>query len=230
MKKLYIDYILKPYDGLSGRETVEWSNLWWDCANSFSPKRYLLIGDSTIRMIRSTLSKEIGAPVDMIGSSSDLDDLLFVKLVDAFFASNQYNYDAVYIQLGHHAQKSKTGGNYHEEDFIRYKKNLQLLIEFISQYSSIIVLESIFDQVIVPNLIEKEFIRFRLKKEKKDYYVNQVTTQKSVIMQKIAKETPNCKWLDINGIMDKTNYIHKDHIHYEDSARKYIAHEMIKVL
>lgn len=43
-----------------------------------------MIGDSTIRMIRSTFSEIYGIAVDMIGSSSNLHNIFFKAQIDAF--------------------------------------------------------------------------------------------------------------------------------------------------
>lgn len=119
--KQYKEYISNPYDGLKGREKLEWCNFWWDKANEKTSKRYLLIGDSTMRMVRSTFAKVSKTPVDMIGTSSDVDDVLFVTQIDAFFSTNQYKYDAIFLQLGHHGRVSKDGGFYSNLDLMRYR-------------------------------------------------------------------------------------------------------------
>ena len=120
MTKAFKDMISCPYDGLTGREEIEWSNLWWDKANQKTNRRYLLVGDSTMRMVRSTFAKITNSPVDMIGSSSDVDDILFISLVDAFFSTNQYKYDAIFVQLGHHSRTSKDGGVFSNTDLQRF--------------------------------------------------------------------------------------------------------------
>lgn len=114
------DMIQDSYDGISGREDIEWSNFWWDKANKKTSRRYLLIGDSTVRMVRSTFARISQIPVDMIGTSSDIDDILFVSQIDAFFSTKQYDYDAIFLQIGHHARTAKDGGVYTDEDLYRF--------------------------------------------------------------------------------------------------------------
>ena len=46
----------------------------------------------------------------MIGSSSNLHDILFKAQVDAFFSSERYSYDAIFIQVGDHFKKNDRGG------------------------------------------------------------------------------------------------------------------------
>lgn len=76
------------YNGLNGREEIEWSNVWIDSANEKTNVRYLLIGDSTMRMVRSTFARLTSCPVDLIGTSSKLNDKLFVDLIDTFFSGS----------------------------------------------------------------------------------------------------------------------------------------------
>lgn len=80
-----MNYTVKTHDSINGRETTEWSNFWYDQANDSSEHRILLIGDSTVRMVRSQFAKMINCPVDMLGTSSGLHDILFVEQVNAFF-------------------------------------------------------------------------------------------------------------------------------------------------
>ena len=77
----YRDLIGDTYKGCPAREPVEWSNFWYDGADCRAGRRCLLIGDSTIRMVRSTFAKVAGCPVDMFGTSSALDDELYPKVV-----------------------------------------------------------------------------------------------------------------------------------------------------
>ena len=38
------------------------------------------------------------------------------------------------------------------------------------------------------------------------------------------------KLLDINKLINKTNYVHIDHIHFEENAKEYIAKKMVTML
>ena len=116
-------YIKNIVDEPDCREEVEWSNFWYDYAENETKKRVLLIGDSTVRMIRGTLSSRYGIAVDMLGSSAGMHDILFISQINAFFSSVKYSYDVVFIQLGHHSRKGKLGGggNLVEEDYITFE-------------------------------------------------------------------------------------------------------------
>ena len=94
---------------LNEREEIEWSNFWIDEANKENKDRILIIGDSTARMIRSTLAKMSNRPVDLFATSSGLHDSLFVNQIDCFFKS-EYQYDTIIVQLGHHARTGSGGG------------------------------------------------------------------------------------------------------------------------
>ena len=113
----YKNYLNKITQNKDSRENYEWSNVWIDSANSESVTKALLIGDSTIRMVRSTFSKVANMPVDMIGTSSPINDILFVELVDYFFRNCNCKYDYIFIQLGHHGRISQYGGAYDDVDF-----------------------------------------------------------------------------------------------------------------
>ena len=95
---------------LNEREEVEWNNFWRDRANEESNSRILLIGDSTARMVRSTLASLTGRPVDLFATSSGLHDSLFINQMDCFFSSIEYKYSHIFVQLGHHAELGLGGG------------------------------------------------------------------------------------------------------------------------
>lgn len=226
------------YNGLQARESLEWTNGWIDKANAAVDYRVLIIGDSTARMVRSTLAKEINCPVDMIGTSSAIDDELFINFVDSFFLNTIYQYDIIFVQLGHHGRIGKDGGKYKDSDYDSFKTSFMCLIEFLKQYSKNIVIETIFDAVkpIKKNRVNSLLIKsgmmhflynFGLKKETKDIEINNVTSHKNLILYSLINvNRGGAKLLDINDIMNRQNFFHVDHIHFERKAKLYIAKVM----
>ena len=224
------------FDSYSPREEIEWSNFWWDSANKPSEKRYLLVGDSTIRMVRHSLADAIKSPVDMIGSSSNIDDVLFVSQVDAFFASALYRrYDAIFVQMGHHGRIGRDGGTFEKTDEENFGKSLTCLLQFLSQFSDRIIVESIFDAVIPPT---KRWCRWMVKhhflSEEFDDSINVITRRKNEIARSVVAElgNPDCRYrlLDINAIVSSQNFLHVDHIHYEGRAISFIVKTMMAEL
>ena len=189
----YRNFIEIPYNNLSGREELEWSNVWIDSANAKNSKRILLIGDSTVRMIRSTFAKKVKCPVDMIGSSSRLDDILFINLIDSFFDDSLYKYDCIFLQLGHHGRTNRKGGKFNEDDLNQFENGLKALIFFLQQFSNNIIVESIFDSVITNNILNKlqkklpfinNLLRFVSYKEVYDNNINIKEKQKKEVKER----------------------------------------------
>ena len=232
MKKIS-EYIIRETDSIKGREEIEWSNFWYDGANKDSHFRLLLIGDSTARMIRSELAKQINAPVDLLGTSSGLHDRLFLKQVDCFFDQSTYKYDAIFIQLGHHSRINDNGLPYSELDYEIFKDDYRHFIEYLRQYTDNIIAESIFYSVLPKQ--GSEFIkkvRKKLKvKEAYDDEVNSVKDMKNNCIRELCDEM-GIPYLDINTYILRypKKYVHYDHIHFEDSAKKVIVEEMIKYI
>lgn len=230
--KRYRDYFAEGeiHDSYAAREDTEWSNFWYDCSDRENSGRYLLIGDSTIRLIRSTFASVISKPVDMLGTSSGLHDELFVSQIDCFFHQNSYsNYEAVFIQIGHHSRIGDTGQAYNEQDYQVFKREYGYLVDYISQYTKAVIAESVFYSVIPT---KKGLIAKLLRcKEQYNEEVNRIKERKNTIIQQVAKEK-GIGFCDINQFMlhHPKKYIHKDHIHYEDAAKKVIAEEMAKQL
>lgn len=218
------------------RESIEWSNFWYDNANlkKRSSKRYLLIGDSTVRMVRSTFAKITKCSVDMLGTSSALDDVLFVNQLEAFFSNIIYKYDAIFVQLGHHGRISHHGGDYQDVDFAKYKEDFLKLIDFLKQYSDTIIVETIFDSVISkPGLMNLLMKKLNIIKEVEDDKINKCTKRKNQILLSLNEDQDlfdGVKILDINNLAKEKHFYRIDHIHFESKAKKYIAQEMAKCL
>lgn len=207
------------YNGLSGRECLEWSNFWYDCTDKETDKRWLLVGDSTARMVRSTMASELNIPVDLFGSSSAIDDELFVNQIDAFFRNSLYRYNCIIIQLGHHSRIGKDGKDYCDRDYDKFKHDLQLLVTYLRQYCSNVVLMTVFHSVIP---LKGRFLNFlnrlHILNEKPDVSVNFIKNKKNIIIKDVAT-TLNVPFIDINAYMESTSFRHVDHIHYENKAK-----------
>ncbi|MBQ8271269.1 MAG: SGNH/GDSL hydrolase family protein [Bacteroidaceae bacterium] len=227
--KTYREHLKKIYNNTHDREPIEWGNTWIDKASDTNTKRILLVGESTSRMVRSTLARLSGYAVDMIGTSSRLDDELFVNQIDSYFNNFTYKYDAIVIQIGHHGREPRKENNNIEQDYQEFREAFDSLVTYLKNISSNIIVETIFDSIIPNKNWHKFFIHRGWIKEKKDDEINSVTTRRNRIMQQVA-QAHNLKFLDINPIVDRTNYIHIDHTHFEDKAKAYIAAEMLKVI
>ena len=145
---MYSDIVRNNRTELIEREDIEWSNFWWDRANEHPDHRILLMGDSTARMVRSTLAEMTGKPVDLFATSSALHDSLFVNQMDCFFKSKEYTYDVIFIQFGHHAELGFGGGFYKDEDWMVFESEFRDFLKFLSERTQRIVVESIFYTVI----------------------------------------------------------------------------------
>lgn len=232
--KTYREFLGEVLNGNQSRERVEWTNTWIDNASNSTPlqpynaniqPRILIIGDSTARMVRSTLAKTMECPVDMIGTSSNLYDELFVNLIDSFFNNSIYHYNVIFVQIGHHGRTGIDGGAFTDKDLVRYKDNMNCLLDFLRQYCRNIIVETIFDAVIPASRPQQLLIRLNIKGEKPDNKINSITQAKNRVLFTICQNT-QCHLLDINSYMNNQRYLHIDHIHFERRAKKVIAKRM----
>lgn len=162
--------------------------------------------------------------------------------MSVFFATINYRYEAIFVQVGHHGRISIDGAEYRSTDYLRYERNIRLLLNYLQQYSGNIIVETIFDSVVQNHqsrwytsvLLRFGVIQFLYKiglsKENKDNKINAITKKKNEILWNIVKDSPTFYFLDINGIMNNTSFIHIDHIHFEEKAKDKIVNEMIKML
>ena len=195
-------------------------------------------------MVRSTFAKYTGCPTDMLGTSSMLDDELFVSQMDAFFSKTIYQYDVCFLQIGHHGRIGKDGNEFTEIDLEKYGKDLHHLIVFLKQYAKEVVVESIFDSIkpsknaFVPTKLATNIRHYLMQigfyKECPNIKINTITQWKNIkakeVVSNISQQMGGVKWFDINNIMKQRHYVHIDHIHYEERAKKAIVKEMSKYL
>lgn len=233
-------YIKDWNEDIYGREDIEWSNFWYDYANTnHSKTRILLVGDSTARMIRSSLAKVTNCPVDLFASSSSIDDILFINQIDAFFNQQTYKYDVIFVQIGHHGRINRKGGAYEERDYSKFQEDYTSLIEYLLTFSQVIITESIFDSInthkgyynitrIISKYAPRTLKCLWKKHEKPNNSINNITQRKNSIIQTISESLDNVFYLDINKYIKQTHFIHVDHIHFEDDAKSAIAQEMKK--
>lgn len=110
--------------------------------------------------------------------------------------------------------------------YLEFCNDFRGLCNFLKQYSTNIIVESIFYSVVPDRRIW--LIR---KSEKYDEVVNTKKRRKTLIMFTIAKEL-GLKTLDINAYMlrEGKKFLHVDHIHYEEKAKDFICKRMMRLL
>lgn len=212
---------MKPYkyfcknfhNAKEGREEIEWVNFWYSKANKKCEKKVLLIGDSTSRMIRSQLERELSIPVDLFGTSCGLHDVMFADQIDAFFANNTGIYTCIIVQIGNHSRINEEGRGYTQADYKTFQNDYLALISYLRQFGSSIVVETIFECVQEKNIFQRILCFLRLLKEKPDEIINSNTIQKNDIIKKIAK-AEGLALCDVNQFAKDHKFIREDHIHF----------------
>lgn len=229
--------LISVYNGLKGRENPEWSNFWYDDADDNSKKRYLIVGDSTARMVRSTFAKLSHSPCDLLGTSCALDDELFVNQLEAFFNNTIYKYDIIYVQLGHHSRINKNGEPYQENDYIKFEHDFTALCNYLNQFCRKIVVESVFMSV-MPKIHKRKVRGARMlrklgllktEKEIPDEIANSIKRRKNKIIENVAIKNKYF-FCDLCSFMEEKKIPHIDHIHYVESAKPIIVYKMMEFI
>ena len=221
----------------SAREKLELVNFWIDQANEEEEgKRILLVGDSTSRVIRRTMSEALGdVPVDLFATSAALRDVIYWDQLDAFFKNNQYKYDFIFVQVGNHSRINEDGnGPFTEYDYKRFHDDYTILIEYLQNYCRRIILEPCYLMVVprkygwFKNKALKAIHKYLKVKihQQPNIEANAVSQKKNVIMKQVAEEL-SMPWCDINAYLDSTYFIRRDNIHYEYRASLPICNYLI---
>lgn len=184
-------------------------------------------------MARSSLAKLEKCPVDMIASSYNLDDLLFVRMIDGFFDNIRYQYKTVFVQISHHGSGLQDFNcdpqKFDEEN---YANNIRSLIGFLRQYCENIILVSVMEfyrvrndypAKICPGKLFHFLNKIGLIKHRKDEHKNIVADKRNQILIRIAEEE-KLPYMDMGyDLARKKSYIVTDSIHPEDSMKPYMA-------
>lgn len=209
------------------KEQTEWSNFWYDKANTKSERRILFVGDSVARQVRRTMSEIVGCPVDLFATSAALRDQMFWDQWECFFKNGLYSYDAVFIWVGNHSRMTETGDSlFKESDYVRFRKDFKTLIDECKKVSSKIIILStlhMFKWRKYNNDIER--IRRKLMIKPKEFLnieENVVVEEKNRIMRDVSSEQ-RVVFYDIDDELMKSNYWHVDFIHYIPESNVFVC-------
>ena len=197
------------------RETIEWSNTWWEKANDVKQKRIALLGDSVTRGFRSKLNNRLEGRyvVDICASSSQITDLLLWKQYKFFFECSELKYSQVFLHAGgHHGHDIQRCLDEEYSDFFRmsYKKILDLVCENCSD----IAVLSYTPSVKKGNLSEWDTLR------------NKELEARNKIVYDIAKEY-GIPYIDIWNPFLTGNFVYRDFIHFGDDGNEFIAEQCL---
>ena len=214
---------------LQGRERTEWANFWYDEADRQTERRILLIGDSTGRQIRRTLSGMTHRPVDFFGTSAALRDVLFWNQLDCFLKDSLYSYDNIIIWIGNHSRITQYGqGPFQEKDYEDFRNDFEKLLQYTRNISPNLLVLSSYDIVIpcqwakskiVQKLLEVIKIKYKCKVNTPE---TDIVNRKNSIIEEICRNS-STPFLDICAIMKQTSYNRTDHIHYEKPSNGYVC-------
>ena len=245
MKKYNYNY--EPLNTPMAREDVEWSNTWYSKANSpvsvgSGGGKFLLIGDSTGRKVRSTFERMSKKPVDFFGTSAGIHDLLFCSQIESFFTPVTWKYEAIYVWLGYHSLRNEKGDLYGDTEFEQFRNDVRYLVDYLKQYSSRVILCSALYPVKKKEKTSKiDVIWFHLKPLSRLFKETILEDEASVIKKKnqIIKEVADEERLvfcDVNRYMlalcekYRTRCIHFDKIHYEGKSFPLMAQYFLRCI
>lgn len=227
--KLYTDFNHEVYHNETLCEPIEWSNSWYN-NNWNGEKRILLLGDSTMRMVRSRLQNKLNLPIDLFASSSAFRESLFANQLDAFLKSlplDNFKYQIIFVQFGFHSILGADGNLYSDKDYQDFKSGYESLLDYLKQFCHVIIVESAFYSVIKQNTKLKYYAnKFGLIQERPDISTNKVIEMKNQIAKQIANEK-KCYFFDIAEYMNQRKQFRRcDEIHYYNNGINEIVNQM----
>lgn len=194
--------VFQPF---KNRENIEWTNTWIESCNNPDTRRFLFIGDSVAREMRSELSKMLPQyAYDYIGTSSSFEDPCFYNIFDAFFKNNLYTYQTIFCNIGakhfwymHTARK--------KQDAQRYTKEFSMFLNYLQQYCKKIVILSV-----TPNKYSSDFTKW-------DEDVNEEILKRNEIQADIAAKE-SIPVVDLYSLVMEKQYAYRDHCHFKDRS------------
>lgn len=194
-------------------------------------------------MVRRSLETASGKPVDFLGTSSGLHDLLFCSQLEAFLSplyESDNKYDVCYFWMGYHSLINENGDDYEEDDYNRFEEDVLAIIKHLQNCCKrIVICSALFPYIKKHKGALWYRLWFHLKplsrigRENVNDKDASIIARKNEILRKISvsQGVPFC---DINGHMEelrkhyRTRCIHFDTIHYEKKAYPIIAKLLVQ--
>lgn len=210
------------YEGIKplfeDRDSVEWSNTWFSCADS-ETDRCLFIGDSVTRELRKKIESFLyrWIKVDLFAASFAITSDLFWNYLRCFFAGG-YHYKLIVINYGfHHGFAMRCEAN--EISTAIFREKYQKLVEMCKQLGNEVIIMTgtsfaLEDRIeVIDTELEQEILAR-----------NTIVTQVATDMK--------CRVFDLHNLMrtrgKEFKYI--DFVHFEQKAYSFIAYEMVSGL
>lgn len=212
------------------REQIEWVNYWLD--NSSNDKRILLIGDSTSRMVRSTLEKVVDMPVDFIGSSSHMLDEFLLRQIEFFFEMSPYSYEMIHIQIGGHGIESMPMNIDIQAFYEDYKEQYRFVLRYLKSKGKIVIVGTTTQIVLYNNdrnpILKKIYNHLHSAKSEvpDSKYEAGIVRRNQIVKELAIEENVACNDLYNHLLAETCNMRHVDHVHYEKKSKKYIARKI----
>lgn len=195
---------------IENREEIEWLNVWYPHGNQ-ERSRYLLIGDSVTRAIRSRLEILLpGSSIDLFAASFSVADDLFWAYLRGFLSCKDYEYSAVIIDYGfHHGFSLMCCEN--QEDYIIFNCKYQEIVK---------ACKSVCDNVVL--MTGTAFADERLERE--------IITRNSIV--KIIARENECHIIDLYEHMKskRNHFSYIDNVHFEERANSFMAYQVTKAM
>lgn len=198
------------------RETIEWSNAWWEQANNLGCKRILMIGDSVTRGIRPRLHKIVTPDyvVDLFASSLQITDSLLEKEINFHFSVREYLCDKVIIQQGGQHGFDRRCSD--DKEFCQYFRNCYLkLISQIESFCDKIIFLSATATVLQGDLMHLDEDR------------NVEIVARNEIVKEVAT-IKNKEYIDIYNMTEACKHV--DQIHLDQECYERVAKKIVEVL
>lgn len=216
------------------KEEVEWLNFWIETCDK--KNRILLIGDSTSRLVRSSLAKLTDMPVDFIGSSSHMLDEYLLRQIEFFFELVPYDYVMIHIQLGCHGIESLPEEVDKDLFYQEYKEQYGNVIRYLQKKAKCVVLGTT-TQIVKYSppknpILSKIYMHFHpVKSEIPDPAYECDIIRRNSILKELAEEFHiECDDLYSYLADSELKFRHVDHVHYEKKAKMYIAKKIASYL
>lgn len=216
------------------KEQTEWSNFWYDNANTQGEHRILFVGDSVARQVRRAFSEYMNCPVDLFATSAALRDRMYWDQWECFFKSGLYSYDTIIVWVGNHSRMSEDGTSlFQEYDYSRFESDFNHLIdECLIHTKQIIVLSTLhmFEWRRYNNDLERVRRKLRIKpKEILNEAENVVVERKNLIMKKVS-ESKKLTFYDIDFDLMRSRFWHTDFIHYIPESNGFVCNILKRLI
>ena len=194
------------------REEMEWTNGWWDKGADIHTRRWVLIGDSIMRRIRSELQKRLRPmeiSLDFFAQSFSVRDPQSIRYLEQCFSLHEYQHELAVLNFGGHHGIDTTVGD--EQEYRDFRTGFEKVLFLTRAHCPHVVLATFTHHVL--STLDKD-----------NEEENRILRIRNQVLKDLSREY-SLPCIDFYTYMrnEGKRFQHEDRIHFVSASNSFVA-------